>query len=176
MSFGVFVHKFDTKNKLYDGAVSSEDNRLTSRAYVKNTMTGIVDDSLVQIDGSGVAANDFARFTANGVEGRSYAEVLADLSGQAAAAFSLNSQKITNLAVPTAAADAATKGYVDAAIEGLDVKESVRLASTANVAGSYSSGVLTLSSGGVLAIDGGNVALSDRVLLKDQTTGSQNGV
>jgi hypothetical protein len=179
MSFGVFVHKFNTKGLLYDDVVSSDDNRLTSRTYVKNTMTGIVDDSLVQVDGSGVAANDFAKFTANGVEGRSYAEVLADLSGQAAAAFSLNSQKITNLAVPTAAADAATKGYVDAAIEGLDVKESVRLASTANVAGSYSSGVLTLSSGGVLAIDGGNVALSDRVLLKDQGGGAshvQNGI
>ena len=176
MSFGVFVHKFNTKGLLYDDVVSSDDNRLTSRTYVKNTMTGIVDDSLVQVDGSGVAANDFAKFTANGVEGRSYAEVLADLSGQAAAAFSLNSQKITNLAVPTAAADAATKGYVDAAIEGLDVKESVRLASTANVAGSYSSNALTVTSAGVLTIDGGNIAINNRVLLKDQTTGTQNGI
>lgn len=82
------------------------------------------------------------------------------------AAVSLNSQKITNLATPTADSDAATKGYVDAAVNGTDWKQSVRAASTANVA--------TLS--GLLTIDGITLTVGDRVLLKDQSTGSQNGI
>ena len=68
------------------------------------------------------------------------------------------------------------KAFVEAQVQGLDIKDSVRLASTANIAGSYSSGVLTVTSAGVLTIDGGNVAINNRVLLKDQTTGTQNGI
>jgi len=41
---------------------------------------GIADDNLVEMDDADAADNDFARFTANGLEGRSYAEVAADLS------------------------------------------------------------------------------------------------
>ena len=43
------------------------------------------------------------------------------------AAVSLNSQKITNLATPTASTDAASKSYVDGVSQGLDVKDSVKL-------------------------------------------------
>ena len=78
---------------------------------------------------------------------------------------SLNSQKITNLATPTDDTDAATKAYVDAARSGLDVKQSVRVATTANI---------TLS--GAQTIDGVSAIAGDRVLVKDQTTGTQNGI
>nr|BAR25957.1 phage-related tail fiber protein [uncultured Mediterranean phage uvMED]BAR25985.1 phage-related tail fiber protein [uncultured Mediterranean phage uvMED]BAR25992.1 phage-related tail fiber protein [uncultured Mediterranean phage uvMED]BAR26043.1 phage-related tail fiber protein [uncultured Mediterranean phage uvMED]BAR26086.1 phage-related tail fiber protein [uncultured Mediterranean phage uvMED] len=77
----------------------------------------------------------------------------------------LNSQKITNLATPTAASDAATKGYVDASQQGLDVKESVKAATTGNI---------TLS--GTQTIDGVSLSVGDRVLVKNQTTGSENGI
>ena len=40
---------------------------------------GIANDNLVEIDSSSVADNDIARFTANGLEGRSYAELISDL-------------------------------------------------------------------------------------------------
>lgn len=80
----------------------------------------------------------------------------------------LNSQKITGLADPTSAQDAATKAYVDAARSGLDVKDSVRAASTGNV--DISGGTFGGSLDSVSLSDG------DRVLLKDQTTGSQNGI
>lgn len=43
---------------------------------------GIADDNLVEIDHASVADNDYAKFTANGLEGRSYAEVKSDLSIQ----------------------------------------------------------------------------------------------
>lgn len=81
------------------------------------------------------------------------------------AAVSLNSQKITNLATPTADGDAATKAYVDAARAGLDVKDSVRAASVGN---------LTLS--GTQTVDGVALIAGERVLVKDQSTGNQNGI
>ena len=81
------------------------------------------------------------------------------------ASVSLNSQKITGLATPTDATDAATKAYVDATRQGLDVKESVRAATTANI---------TLS--GTQTIDGVAAIAADRVLVKNQSTASENGI
>ena len=81
------------------------------------------------------------------------------------ASVSLNSQKITNLATPTADADAATKAYVDATKQGLDVKDSVRVATTGNI---------TLSA--TQTIDGVAVVAGERVLVKDQSTASENGI
>ena len=55
---------------------------------------GISDNNVVQIDDASVADNEYSKFTVNGVEGRSYAEVLSDLSGQPDAAFDWNDQVI----------------------------------------------------------------------------------
>ncbi len=77
----------------------------------------------------------------------------------------LNSQKITSLATPTADGDAANKGYVDNVAQGLDVKASCLAATTGNI---------TLS--GAQTIDGVSVTDGDRVLVKDQSTASQNGI
>jgi hypothetical protein len=81
------------------------------------------------------------------------------------AAVSLNSQRITNLAEPSASTDAATKNYVDSVAQGLDVKASVVAATTANI---------TLSA--PQTIDGISVVAGDRVLVKNQTTASANGI
>jgi len=81
------------------------------------------------------------------------------------ASVSMNSQALTNVLDPTNPQDAATKAYVDAARSGLDVKQSVRVATTANI---------TLS--GTQTIDGVVLSAGDRVLVKDQSTGSQNGI
>ena len=77
----------------------------------------------------------------------------------------VNSKRITSVGDPTQAQDAATKAYVDAVKTGLDVKDSVRAATTANI---------TLS--GTQTIDGVAVIAGNRVLVKDQSTGSQNGI
>jgi len=78
---------------------------------------------------------------------------------------SFNSQTLTNLADPVNPQDACTKAYADAARTGLDVKASVRVATTANI---------TLS--GTQTIDGVSVIAGDRVLVKNQTSGSENGI
>ena len=66
---------------------------------------------------------------------------------------------------PTADAHFATKAYVDSTSEGLDVKQSCKVATTANI---------TLS--GTQTIDGVAVSADERVLVKDQSTASQNGI
>ena len=86
--------------------------------------------------------------------------------------------KITTVGTPSQSTDAATKGYVDGVINGLDVKNSVQFASTANVAGTYNNanGTITAGSNGALSMDGGSPSIGDRVLLKDQTSNVQNGI
>lgn len=78
---------------------------------------------------------------------------------------SLNAHKITNLADPTSDTDGANKRYVDAARSGLDVKQSVRVATT---------GAITLS--GTQTIDGVSLSVGDRVLVKNQGSAQDNGI
>lgn len=78
-----------------------------------------------------------------------------------------NVAKVVNLPNPSAEQDAATKSYVDSAVEGLAWKDSVRVASNgANI---------NLSAPGA-TIDGVTMVSGDRFLAKDQTTASQNGI
>jgi hypothetical protein len=74
-----------------------------------------------------------------------------------------------SVATPTADGHAATKGYVDAARSGLDVKQSVRAATT---------GPITIATGleNGDTVDGVTLATGDRVLVKDQSTASENGI
>jgi hypothetical protein len=81
------------------------------------------------------------------------------------AALSLGGNLLTNLAIPVSNTDAATKGYVDGLIQGLDIKNAVKAATTGNI---------TLSA--TQTIDGVALSAGDRVLVKNQTTASANGI
>ena len=81
----------------------------------------------------------------------------------------MGSNRITNVADPSQAQDAATKSYVDAVKTGLDVKDSVRVATTA-------AGTLATSFANGSTVDGVTLATGDRILLKNQATASANGI
>lgn len=83
--------------------------------------------------------------------------------------LSLGAFKITNLADGTAATDAATYGQVLSAMRGMDWKDSVRAATTVagTLASSFESGDL---------IDGVMLQTADRILIKNQASGAENGI
>jgi len=85
-------------------------------------------------------------------------------------AQSMGNNKLTSLATPTNSGDATTKGYVDSLIDGLPSAyryRNVKVASVANI---------TLSNPGTSTFDGIALTSGDRVLVKDQSTASQNGI
>jgi hypothetical protein len=77
-----------------------------------------------------------------------------------------NGYRLQDIGTPTNSTDAATKAYVDGLVgEGVKPVDSVKAATTGNI---------TLS--GVQTIDGYSLTLLDRVLVKDQTSQSDNGI
>ncbi len=76
----------------------------------------------------------------------------------------------------------ANKAYVDQVAQGLDTKPSCRLGTTANLSATYSNGTagvgatLTATSNGALSLDGSTPSASDRILVKNQTDASENGI
>lgn len=74
--------------------------------------------------------------------------------------------KVINVPTPTAAGDAVPKSYVDSAVEGLAWKDSARVATQSNI---------NLASPGS-TIDGITMVSQDRVLVRNQSTQSQNGI
>ena len=76
----------------------------------------------------------------------------------------------------------ANKMYVDQVAQGLDTKPSCKLATTANLSASYNNGsagvgaTLTSSSNGTLTLDSTATNLNDRILVKDQTDATENGI
>lgn len=132
------------------GAPSGGNGALAVRALVAGDIPSLAHTKISDFD-AGVRANRLDQMAAP------------------SASVSLNSQTITNLADPVNTQDAATKGFVEATSQGLDVKDSCVAATTANITISTA-----LNNGDTL--DGVTLSDGDRVLVKDQSTASQNGI
>ena len=145
------VNSAVTEAKIADGAVTS---------------AKIAEGTIVNADinaSAAIAQSKIADLTTD------LAAKLALAGGTMTGAIAMGTNKITGLGTPTDATDAATKAYVDSAAQGIDWKASVRAATTAAV--TLASG---LENGDTL--DGVTLATGDRVLVKNQATGSENGI
>ena len=94
---------------------------------------------------------------------------LGSIATQAANNVSISGGAVTGLGSPSSSSDAATKNYVDQAVAGLRTRTIAECATTANV--NLTNG---LEAGD--AIDGITLVAGDRVLVKDQSTASENGL
>ena len=106
-----------------------------------------------------------------------------NLTISASKTIDMGANKVTNIADPTGAQDAASKAYVDAVKTGLDIKDSCDIATTADVSTwTYANGTagvgatLTAAGNGVVALDSVNLTLNMRVLVKDQDPSTENGI
>lgn len=169
-----------TFSNLITGSVSGNAGTATKWATARNlSLTGDGTATLTAVDGSAnvsaaltlatVNSNvgTFTKLTVNG-KGLVTAASLATLNdiSTPTADFSMGGFKLTNVATPINATDAANKDYVDTVAQGLDPKQSVVAATTANVS----------SLSGAQTIDGIALVAGDRVLVKDQTAQADNGI
>lgn len=165
-----------------DGVTSSIQTQLNAKAPINNPVfTG--DVSLVSnLIFEGSTANEFETTVTATNPTADHTITLPDATGTVilssntvnslsapTASFSMNNQKITGLAEPTQAQDAATKAYVDAVSEGLHIHPAVQAATSTNI------NIATdLEAGDI--VDGVTLVAGDRVLVKSQTNLAQNGI
>ena len=161
----------------------------TGNTVVAGTLTanGAVDaDSTLNVDGAatfnGAVTLGNASADAITITGTPTFTPSADFDGGFTVAGSqtvdMGANRVTNIGTPTASTDATTKAYVDSVKQALDIKDSVKLATTANLGATYNngSGTLTMDATGTVTIDGTVTALNDRILIMDQSSAEQNGI
>ena len=146
---------------------------IANNKLVNNTIT--IGSDAVSLGGTiasinGLTELDVDNLTLNGNE-LSSTNTNGDISlnPNGSGTVDVNNSRISNVTDPTQAQDAATKAYVDAVKQALDIKDSVRVATTANI---------TISSDLNVGdtIDGVSLADGDRVLVKNQSDASTNGI
>ena len=153
------------------------------------TFSGVVDAQVgahganvtIGIDGTGEISTSTGNLTIDSTGGT--VTIDDNLTISASKTIDMGANKITNIADPTAAQDVVSKAYVDAVKTGLDIKDSCTVATTADDTGlTYANGTAgvgaTLTNDGneVYAVDGVNLTLNMRVLVKDQSPATENGI
>ena len=164
--------------KIHDGTISNTEfgylngvssniqTQLDAKGASNANLTAIGD--LAKTDGNFIVGNGSTWVAENGSTARSSLG-LGTISTQASSSVSISGGSITGLGAPSSGSDAATKTYVDDLVAGLKTRIICRAATTANVTLSSD-----LQNGDTL--DGITLATGNRVLVKNQSTASQNGV
>jgi hypothetical protein len=153
---GTSVSLGGTRTLGSDDVSEGSTNKYFTDERAQDAIGTVVGNGLDYDDNTGAISVDPTEFALNAV-------------GAPTAAVSMATYKITSLGTPTDATDAATKAYVDSVTEGLHIHESARAATTANInlANAVENGD---------TLDGIVLATGDRILVKNQTTTSENGI
>ena len=144
--------------KIADGTVSN-----TEFQYINSLSS----NAQTQISARLVAASDLSDVASASTSRTNLG--LGTIATQASNNVAVTGGSITGLGSPSASSEAATKNYDDEAVAGLRTRVIAECASTANVNISNA-----LEAGD--AIDGVTLVAGDRVLLKDQSTATENGL
>jgi len=180
----------------FTGAVSGTTGTFTSTvAGVAGTFSGAVSGTTGAFSGNvtstgNTAGNVQVGITADNEIDTSSGNLTLDSAGgtvtiddnltiSSSKTIDMGANRVTNVADPSSAQDSATKAYVDAVKQGLDVKDSVACATTADVSSwtyNNGAGTLTASGNGAVTLDGVSLTLNMRVLVKNQDPATENGI
>nr|BAR18318.1 prophage MuMc02 [uncultured Mediterranean phage uvMED] len=149
-----------------DGVTSAIQTQLDAKQTSDAQLTDIA--GLTPTDSNFIVGDGSNFVTESGATARTSLG-LGSIATQAANNVSISGGSVTGLGAPSGTSDAATKNYVDQAIAGLRTRIIAEVATTANV-----DLAADLQNGDT--IDGVTLVTGDRVLVKDQSTGSQNGL
>tara|TARA_A100001011_G_scaffold396362_1_gene494008 strand:+ start:1643 stop:3496 length:1854 start_codon:yes stop_codon:yes gene_type:complete len=156
------IASFDSTDfTVSSGAVSVNAITLGSSALNPGaTTTAINGMTLLDVDNLRLDGNTLSSLNTNGNIA---------LSPNGSGVIDASTSRIVNVTNPSAAQDAATKAYVDAVKQTLDIKDAVKVATTAN-------GTIGSAFANGQTVDGVTLATNDRILLKNQTDASENGI
>ena len=147
---------------------------------LETTSSGAVD-----VNSAGAVTIDSAaasHFTVAGADLTLSTTTSGNIQLSSAGVINANGSRIVSVGTPTAVTDAANKAYVDSTSQGLDVKDQVSASSTAHLAGKYKNGTENVNgtnpgvgailkayaNGSINTFDGVTLAVSDRILIKNQ--------
>ena len=183
---GQYLYPFASGNTPTTGVLRDGSGNFTAGTITAN-LTGIASQATTLFDGVGYQGGSFYLARANHT-GTQLASTISNFDTQVrtsrldqmaapTASVSFNNQTITNLGTPVNPTDAATKAYVDATAQGLNVKTACRLATVVALPANARVGnVLTALSNGTLSVDGTAAVVGDRILVKDEATTANNGI
>jgi len=144
--------------KIHDGTISN-----TEFGYLNNVSSNIQ----TQLDAKLVKASNLSDLTSASTARTNLG--LGTIATQNANNVSISGGSVTGLGDPSATSDAATKNYVDQAVAGLRTRIIAEAATTANID-------LTADLQNGDTLDGVTLVTGDRVLVKDQTDATENGL